>query len=255
MEIVNPLEEFDEEELLARVRQAALPRHVAIIMDGNGRWAKKRGVARIRGHQAGVKAVREVVTACRDVGVRFLTLYAFSSENWRRPALEITALMKLLKNYLVGERDELIEKEVRLEAIGRLEKLPADVRAELARTMALTASFDRLVLTLALSYGGRAEIVDAARKVAAAGAGEVTEETISRHLYAPDHPDPDLLVRTSAELRVSNFLLWEIAYAEIYVTNVLWPDFRAKHLYAAIVDYQGRERRFGEVTARVGGSE
>jgi undecaprenyl diphosphate synthase len=247
------LEELDEKELRARLRGAALPPHVAVIMDGNGRWAKSRGLARIRGHQAGVKAVREAVTACREVGVRYLTLYAFSSENWQRPRAEVRALMTLLKNYLVGEREELAEKQVRLEAIGRLERLPADVRAVLDETIALTAPHDKLTLTLALSYGGRAELVDAVRDLVAAGAREVDEEAIGRRLYAPDHPDPDLLVRTSGEFRVSNFLLWEIAYAEIYVTNVLWPDFRAKHMYAALLDYVGRERRFGGVSSAAGG--
>ncbi|UCH78732.1 MAG: di-trans,poly-cis-decaprenylcistransferase [Candidatus Coatesbacteria bacterium] len=253
MKVVNPLEELSEEELRARLEGSALPRHVAIIMDGNGRWARSRGFARIRGHQAGVKAVREVVTACREIGVPYLTLYAFSSENWERPSLEVAALMRLLKNYVVGERDELIEKEIRLRAIGRLDRLPVDVRAELARTMDRTAAFDRLTLTLALSYGGRAELVDAVRRIVVSGEERVDESVISAHLYAPDHPDPDLLVRTSGEFRVSNFLLWEIAYAEMYVTNVYWPDFRAKHLYAAIVDYIDRERRFGRVSARAGG--
>ncbi len=253
MGIVNPLEDLTAEELRERLRGRELPRHVAVIMDGNGRWARKRRVARIRGHRVGVKAVREAVTACREVGVRYLTLYAFSSENWRRPGREVRALMTLLKNYLVGEREEMVAKQIRLEAIGRLERLPADVRAELAKTMALTASYDKLVLTLALSYGGRAELVDAVRGLIAAGEVEADEDTIGRYLYAPRHPEPDLLIRTSGEMRVSNFLLWEIAYAEIYVTNVLWPDFRAKHMYAALLDYLGRERRFGEVAAAGGG--
>jgi undecaprenyl diphosphate synthase len=248
MEVLNPLEELDERELRARLEGAALPTHVAVIMDGNGRWAKTRGFARIRGHQAGVKAVREAVTACREVGVRYLTLYAFSSENWERPKAEVRALMTLLKNYLIGEREELVEKRIRLEAIGRLERLPDDVRAVLDETMALTANFDELTLTLALSYGGRAELADAVRRIVADGEREVDEATIGRYLYAPRHPDPDLLVRTSGEFRVSNFLLWEIAYAEMYVTNVLWPDFRAKHMYAALLDYVSRERRFGKVS-------
>ena len=243
MEIVNRWEELDDEALRARLQGARLPVHVAVIMDGNGRWAKQRRFARIRGHRAGIKAVREAVTACREVGVRFLTLYAFSLENWARPAAEVRALMTLLKEYLVGEREELVAKEIRLRAIGRLATLPTDVRAELDRTVALTAQYDKLTLTLALAYSGRAEVADAA----AAAAGAVDEETLGRYLYAPDHPDPDLLIRTSGEFRVSNFLLWEIAYAEIYVTNVLWPDFRAKHMYAALVDYAGRERRFGRV--------
>jgi len=253
MQVINPLEELSEQELRARLQGAKPPRHVAIIMDGNGRWAKQRRWARIRGHHAGIKAVREAVTACREVGVKFLTLYAFSSENWARPRPEVRALMTLLKNYLVGERDELLEKEIRLHAIGRLEMLPPDVRAELDRTMAMTAAFERLTLTLALSYGGRAELVDAISAALKAGVAAVDEETVGRFLYAPDHPDPDLLIRTSGEFRVSNFMLWEIAYSEIYVTNVLWPDFRAKHLYAALADYMGRDRRFGLVAPTVGG--
>ena len=255
MQVLNPLEELDEKELRARLEGAALPAHVAVIMDGNGRWARGRGFARIRGHRAGVKAVREAVTACREVGVRYLTLYAFSSENWERPEAEVRALMTLLKNYLVGEREELVEKQVRLEAIGRLERLPADVRAVLDETTALTAPYDELTLTLALSYGGRAELADALRRIVADGDTEVDEKTISRYLYAPGHPDPDLLVRTSGEFRVSNFLLWEIAYAEIYVTNVLWPDFRARHMYAALLDYVSRERRFGRVSPAARGPE
>ena len=253
MEVINPLEELGEEELRARLAGAALPTHVAIIMDGNGRWARTRGLARIRGHQAGVKAVREAVTACREVGVKYLTLYAFSSENWERPPAEIRALMRLLKTYLVGERDELLEKQIRLKAIGRLDELPDDVRAELDKTAALTAPYEELTLTLALSYGGRAELVDAVAGIIGAGEREVDEVAIARHLYAPQHPDPDLLVRTSGEFRVSNFLLWEIAYAEIYVTNVLWPDFRARHMYAALVDYVSRERRYGRVSTGEGG--
>jgi undecaprenyl diphosphate synthase len=253
MEVINPLEELSDEELRARLVGAALPAHVAVIMDGNGRWARTRGLARIRGHQAGVKAVREAVTACREVGVKYLTLYAFSSENWERPPAEVRALMRLLKNYLVGERDELLEKQIRLEAIGRLDELPDDVRAELDRTVALTAPYDELTLTLALSYGGRAELVDAVAGIIAGGEREADEKTIGRYLYAPDRPDPDLLVRTSGEFRVSNFLLWEIAYAEIYVTNVLWPDFRARHMYAALLDYVSRERRYGRVSTGKGG--
>lgn len=246
MEFSNPWEDFSEEELLARLRGRQMPAHVAVIMDGNGRWAAQRHFARIRGHQAGTKAVREAVTACREVGVRYLTLYAFSSENWARPADEVRALMTLLRNYLVGEREELLEKGIRLKAIGRLGMLPADVRAELDETMALTARGENMTLTLALSYGGRAELVDAVNRALAAGE-PIDEETIRRHLYAPDHPDPDLLIRTSGEFRISNFLLWEIAYTEIYVTNVLWPDFRAKHMYAALLDYLSRERRFGRI--------
>lgn len=251
MEIINPLEELEEDELKARLAEAALPRHVAVIMDGNGRWAHNRGWARIRGHQAGVKAVRETVTACRDLGIPYLTLYAFSSENWQRPTAEVGALMTLLANYLVGEREELVSRGIRLKTIGRVEALPAGARRELAKTMALTEGLDKLTLTLALSYGGRDEIVDAIRSLVASGVkpADVDENAVAARLYAPDHPDPDLLIRTSGEMRVSNFMLWQIAYTEIYVTGVLWPDFQPKHLYAALLDYAARERRFGRVVS------
>ncbi len=247
MEIVNRLEDLSTEELRARLDGASLPAHVAVIMDGNGRWAKQRRFARIRGHRAGIKAVREAVTACREVGVRYLTLYAFSLENWARPAAEVRALMNLLRDYLVGEREELVAKEIRLKAVGRLAALPEDVRAELDRTMALTEGFGKLTLTLALSYSGRAEIADAVAAAAAAGAVPPDEETIGKFLYAPEHPDPDLLIRTSGELRVSNFLLWQIAYSEIYITPTFWPDFRRKHLLEAILEYQRRDRRYGGI--------
>jgi len=252
MEIANPLEELSADELLAAVDRDRLPRHIAVIMDGNGRWAKERKFPRIRGHRAGIKAVRGCITTCRELGVPYLTLYAFSMENWKRPEREIKGLMKLLKEYLIGEREEMVEKGIRLRAIGRLNYLPEDVRAVLDETRDVTAGGTEMTLTLALSYGGRAEIVDAVKSLRAGDPGEIDEKAISEHMYAPDHPDPDLLIRTSGEMRVSNFLLWEIAYAEIYVTNVFWPDFDAKHVYAAVVDYQRRERRFGDVTPAVG---
>ncbi|UCE26851.1 MAG: isoprenyl transferase [Candidatus Coatesbacteria bacterium] len=252
MEITNPLEELSADELLAMVDRDRLPRHIAVIMDGNGRWAKERKFPRIRGHRAGIKAVRGCITTCRELGVPYLTLYAFSMENWKRPEREIKGLMKLLKEYLIGEREEMLEKGIRLRAIGRLDYLPEDVRAVLDETRDATAKGTEMTLTLALSYGGRAEIVDAVKSLRVGNLEDIGEEDISEHMYAPDHPDPDLLVRTSGEMRISNFLLWEIAYAEIYVTNVYWPDFDAKHVYAAIVDYQRRERRFGGVTPAVG---
>jgi undecaprenyl diphosphate synthase len=255
MEITNPLEEMTADELLAMVDRQRLPRHIAVIMDGNGRWAKQRKFARIRGHRAGIKAVRGCITTCRELGVGYLTLYAFSMENWKRPEKEVRGLMRLLKEYLIGEREEMLEKGIRLRAIGRLDYLPEDVRAVLDETRDATAEGTEMTLTLALSYGGRAEIVDAVKGLGAGGLEDIDEEDISRHMYAPDHPDPDLLIRTSGEMRISNFLLWEIAYAEIYVTNVYWPDFDAKHVYAAIVDYQRRERRFGDVTPTVGARE
>jgi undecaprenyl diphosphate synthase len=220
-------------------------------MDGNGRWAKSRGLPRLAGHQAGVEPVRTTVRAAAELGIEVLTLYAFSVENWQRPAVEIRGLMQVLKETLKHEQKELDENGVRLRTIGREEDLPADVRRQIAKTCRALEHNDRLTLNLALSYGGRAEIVDAARKVAqeaAAGSiapSDVTEETFARRLYAPDLPDPDLLIRTSGELRVSNFLLWQIAYAEIWVTPTHWPDFRREHFYSAIRSYQSRERRFG----------
>jgi undecaprenyl diphosphate synthase len=251
-EIKKNLEELSGDELLEIVDRDRLPRHIAVIMDGNGRWAKKRKFPRIRGHRAGIKAVRGCITTCRELGVPYLTLYAFSMENWKRPKKEIQGLMKLLKEYLIGEREEMSEKGIRLRAIGRLNYLPEDIRAVLDETIDITGGGREMTLTLALSYGGRAEIVDAVKKIRASDIEEIDEKTISEFMYAPDHPDPDLLIRTSGEMRISNFLLWEIAYAEIYVTNVYWPDFQAKHVYAAVVDYQRRERRFGDVTPTVG---
>jgi undecaprenyl diphosphate synthase len=251
-EIKKSLEELSADELLEMINRDRLPRHIAVIMDGNGRWAKKRKFPRIRGHRAGIKAVRGCITTCRELGVPYLTLYAFSMENWKRPEKEIQGLMKLLKEYLIGEREEMSEKGIRLRAIGRLDYLPEDIRAVLDETIDITGGGREMTLTLALSYGGRAEIVDAVKKIRAGNIEEIDEKTISEYMYAPDHPDPDLLIRTSGEMRISNFLLWEIAYAEIYVTNVYWPDFQAKHVYAAVVDYQRRERRFGDVTPTVG---
>jgi len=253
MRIINELEKLPEEELLSKIDRERLPRHIAIIMDGNGRWAKQRTMARIRGRRAGIKAVRESINECRRLGVDYLTLYAFSSENWKRPRKEVEALMKLLKEYLVGERRELMEKGIRFKTIGRDEALPDVVAGELGETVKLTENNREMTLTLALSYGGRAEIVDAINNIMKSGVDIVEEETISNNLYAPDHPDPDLLIRTSGESRVSNFLLWQIAYTEIYITETLWPDFGPQHLYAAILDYQSRERRFGEVSKKVGG--
>ncbi len=230
-----------------------LPRHVAIIMDGNGRWAKARGLPRLAGHRAGVETVRETVRAASGIGLGTLTLYAFSVENWQRPAVEIHGLMQVLKDTLRREQDELNANGVRLATIGRESDLPPDVRRQIDRTRRALEPNDGLLLNLALSYGGRAEIVDAARALveeARAGrldADGVTEDRFARELYTAGLPDPDLLIRTSGELRVSNFLLWQIAYAEIWVTPTHWPDFRRAHLYAAIRDYQARDRRFGRV--------
>jgi undecaprenyl diphosphate synthase len=245
----------DERALLARLDPVRLPAHVAVIMDGNGRWARGRGyLDRIKGHEAGIESVREATRTCAQLGLNALTLYAFSKENWRRPKTEVHALMALLTRFLVAERDELMENNVRLGTIGRREDLPDRARAELAETMRLTAANAGLRLTLALSYGGRDELMRAVREAARrVKAGELDPESVDeayvdRLLDTNGLPDPDLLVRTSGELRISNFLLWQAAYAEIYVTPVLWPDFRRLHLLQALVDYQGRERRYGGVT-------
>lgn len=226
---------------------------MAIIMDGNGRWAKERGLPRIRGHEEGTESVRAVVRACRPAGVKYLTLYAFSVENWVRPRLEIGGLMGLLKRFLKDQEYELHENKVRLRTIGRMSDLPPDLQDELRRVMAATEKYDEGHLILALSYGGRVEIVEACRAIAReVKAGNldpdrIDEKTISSHLYLPDVPDPDLLVRTSGEMRVSNFLLWQISYSELYVTKVLWPDFREAQFQEAIAEYGRRHRRFGDI--------
>ena len=230
-----------------------VPVHVAIIMDGNGRWATSRGLPRIRGHQVGAESVRAVLRACKQAGVKYLTLYAFSVENWIRPKDEISGLMSLLRRFLRKDEQELHENRVRLRVIGRMGDLPASVQAELKRVMTATEHYDDGVLTLALSYGGRAELVDAVRKIAGqVRKGElepesIDEKVIAQHLYAPDIPDPDLMIRTSGEMRISNFLLWQLSYAELYVTDVLWPDFREPEFMKAIEDYGRRQRRFGDI--------
>src|ERR1051325_312664 len=240
-----------DHKLLAAIDWERLPRHVAIIMDGNGRWAARRGQPRIAGHRAGVEAVRASVDTGARLGLGALTLYAFSTENWKRPRYEIDALMRMLRKYLRIELDEIHRQNIRFQTIGRTEALAPRVRDEIARAADQTAANTGMVLSVALNYGGRAEIVDAARaatqKLQAEGksANELDEAAIERELYTLNIPDLDLLVRTSGELRISNFLLWQSAYAEIYVTDTLWPDFRRLHLLEAIVDYQQRSRRFG----------
>ena len=240
-----------EETLLAAVAWDRLPRHVAIIMDGNGRWAAQRGQHRIAGHRAGVEAVRAAVDTGARLGLTALTLYAFSTENWKRPRLEVDALMRMLRRYLRLELDEIDRQNIRFQAIGRISALAENVRREISRATERTAANTGMVLNVALNYGGRAEIVDACRaamsRLLAEGRGpeELTEESISRELYTRGLPELDLLVRTSGELRISNFLLWQTAYSEIYVTETLWPDFRRQHLLEAIVDFQRRDRRFG----------
>ena len=256
--VMQPLDEIAESgtrerEILERIDPDRMPRHVAIIMDGNGRWAKKRLLNRIQGHEKGAETVRTIVRTCREIGISHLTLYAFSTENWQRPRVEIEALMVLLKRFLVQERTELMENQIRLNAIGQIERLPDDVRQQLQETMRLTAENREMTLHLALSYGGRSEILQMVRSIADAAASgdirgdDISEETITRHLYTAGIPDPDLLIRTSGEMRISNFLLWQIAYTELYVTDTLWPDFGREEFMQILHAFQKRDRRFGKV--------
>jgi len=234
-----------------------LPRHVAIIMDGNGRWAKKRGFDRIAGHRNGIQSVRDVVRTSRELGIRWLTLYAFSEENWKRPRYEIKALMSLLNRYLKDELKEMLDNGIRLACIGQTEKLPPEVQRILWQTIERTAHNKEMTLTLALSYGGRQEIVGAVRNMLkdieknTLNVKQITEERLSKYLYTSDIPDPDLLIRTSGEHRISNFLLWQIAYTEIFVTPTLWPDFHRERYLEALLDYQKRERRFGSTGEQI----
>jgi undecaprenyl diphosphate synthase len=236
-----------------------IPRHVAIIMDGNGRWAEARGLTRIEGHRQGLESVRSVVRAAHELGIGFLTLYAFSLENWNRPKPEVEELMRLLERYLESELDEVMRNGIRVRAIGRLDRLPAAVRRKVDEAAQRTRANREMQLVFAVSYGGRAEIVDAARRLLRdAELGKVDperldEKTFAAYLYDPEIPDPDLLIRTGGERRVSNFLLWQIAYTELFVSDVRWPDFRKSHLVEALLDYQGRERRFGLTSAQVRG--
>ena len=235
--------------LLAELDLARIPAHIAIIMDGNGRWAAQRRLPRVRGHQAGVDAVRDAVESSARLGIEVLTLYAFSAENWKRPHLEVATLMRLLKRYLRLELGTLITNDIRFHVIGRAEGLARDVQRELARASEATSGCGGMQFNIALNYSGRAEIVDAARRAIDMGldAASLDEQRFGELLYTAGQPDPDLLIRTSGELRVSNFLLWQIAYAEIHVTEVLWPDFRCRHLLEAVLDYQQRDRRFGGI--------
>ncbi len=236
---------------------ARLPKHIAVIMDGNGRWAKSQGLPRVKGHEAGAESVRAIVRACRRKGVQALTLYSFSTENWRRPPSEVGALMTLLRQYVLQERREILDQGVQLRAIGQIERLPVLVRTPLRALVRESRHNTGMVLNLALSYGARAEIVSGVQAIAKlVKAGklrpeDIDEDVIGAHLSTADLPDPDLLIRTSGEHRISNFLLWQIAYAEIHVTDVFWPDFREAALDAALADYAGRERRFGKTGAQV----
>jgi len=231
----------------------AIPSHVAFIMDGNGRWAKKRLMNRVKGHEQGAQTVREVVTTCRELGIDVTTLYAFSTENWARPKEEVKALMYLLKRFLKNEIEELREKDIRLNIIGQIERLPGDVRKEAEQAMAATEKNSAMVLNLALSYGAREEITRAVQQIVAEvrsgtlGEKDITDKTISDHLYTAGMPDPDLIIRTSAEFRLSNFLMWQAAYSELAFTPTLWPDFTRQEFYQILIDYQQRDRRFGKV--------
>jgi undecaprenyl diphosphate synthase len=240
------------EHLLHRIDRNALPSHIAIIMDGNGRWARRRGLPRVAGHRAGIGAVREVVEGSAELGIGVLTLYAFSVENWKRPPAEVRTLMALLKEYLNKELENIHRNNIRFTTIGRTEQLDVSVQQEIEKAVERTKFNTGMIFAVALNYGGRAEIVDAVNRILAngvksngAGKGPIGEAEFSKYLYTSGLPDPDLLIRTSGELRVSNFLLWQIAYAEIYVTETLWPDFSKKELYEAIIAYQKRERRYG----------
>ncbi|MBS1612651.1 MAG: isoprenyl transferase [Bacteroidetes bacterium] len=243
--------------LKQQIDLAKLPKHVAIIMDGNGRWAKQRGKNRVFGHTNGVKAVRESAEACAELGVEYLTVYAFSTENWNRPQLEVTALMTLLMKTITAELKTLTKNDIRLGAIGDIDSLPKGVAKQLKEAIAATAHCKRMQLNLALSYSGKSEILNVAKILATkvqAGelkAGDINEEVFERQLFTAGMPDPELLIRTSGEHRLSNFLLWQLAYAEFYFTDVLWPDFDREELYKAIIDYQNRERRFGKTSEQL----
>jgi undecaprenyl diphosphate synthase len=239
------------------LRPEYIPKHVAIIMDGNGRWAKKRLLNRIKGHEKGADTVRTIVKTCRKIGIPILTLFAFSTENWQRPKAEVAALMSILKRFLVTEQKEMMDNDIRLNIIGQIERLSGEVRDALRNAMELTKNNKGLILNLAISYGGRYEIVRAVRKIAGKvkngiidpddRKNQITEDLISDHLYTRTMPDPDLLIRTSGEMRISNFLLWQIAYTEIFITETLWPDFGSEEFIGILKDYQDRERRFGKI--------
>lgn len=245
------------EEMLGELNWGKLPEHVAIIMDGNGRWAKQKQRSRTFGHLNGIESVREIVRTSRQLGIKVLTLYAFSSANWGRPSKEVKTLMRLLKKYLQLELNELMENNIKLTAIGQLDRLPKGVRQRLLYTMEKTESNDGMILNLAISYTGREEIIESIKKLIkdydnkVLSFENITEECFSHYLFTARLPDPDLLIRTSGEKRLSNFLLWQTAYTEIYVTDTLWPDFRKKHFLEALLDYQRRERRFGLISEQL----
>ena len=243
--------------LIDSIDHSNLPKHLAIIMDGNGRWAKQQGFLRAFGHENGTKSVKKTITTCAKLGIEYLTLYAFSTENWNRPKMEVEALMKILINSLKKELVTLQENNIRLNAIGNLDKLPKNAQKELLDVIDKTKNNTRLTLTLALSYGSREELVNAVRQISdkvknnIISIDTIDDSIINEHLYTQNLPDVDLLIRTSGEHRISNFLLWQIAYAELYFTNVLWPDFKDQDLYEAIISYQKRERRFGKTSEQI----
>ncbi len=245
------------EKLLDKINKDQLPKHVAIIMDGNGRWAKQQGLMRTVGHENGSKSVRVVVETCAKLGIENLTLYAFSTENWNRPKIEVAILMKLLINSLKSEVKSLIENDIKLLTIGNIERLPKSARKKLLEVKEKTASNKRMTLTIALSYGSREEIIHAIKNISSKvknnviSIDSIDESIINQHLYTRNLPDVDLLIRTSGEHRISNFLLWQIAYAELLITQVLWPDFGEVDLYEAIISYQNRERRFGKTSEQI----
>ena len=251
---IEPAADFD---LLSQLEPDLLPKHLAVIMDGNGRWAELRGLPRIAGHQEGIKSVRELISLSLELGIKIVTIYAFSQENWNRPAQEITALMGLLEHYLSTERSSSVEMGVRFQTIGRVSSLPPSALQWVRTTERDTAHQNKLILNVALSYGGRAELVDAAKDLARAvqdgrlSVDHIDECTVQQALYTHDLPDPDLLIRTSGETRISNFLLWQLAYTELYFTPTLWPDFRRRETLVALIEYQRRERRFGRVFSSV----
>jgi len=232
---------------LQEISKKDLPKHIAIIMDGNGRWAKKRGLPRVFGHRAGIKAVRATVEACRELGIPCLSLYAFSTENWQRPKTEIKALMNLLYKYLGKEKQNLKKNNIKLIVSGDINALPKKIQNEIKKVTDYTKNCDGMILNLCLNYGSRQEITNAVNKIISKKYSSIDESIISKNLYTSDLPDPDLLIRTSGEYRISNFMLWQLAYTELYFTNVLWPDFTKEELYKAIQNYQQRERRFGKV--------
>jgi len=244
-------------ELISKIDVTKLPKHLAVIMDGNGRWAKQQGMARVFGHRNGVKAVRETTEASAELGIEYLTLYAFSTENWKRPALEVNALMRLLVDTLTKEVETLNKNNIRLEAIGDLEQLPKKSHQALLKGIEDTKGNSRMTLILALNYSARWEIVEATKNIAREVSNgninidDLNDSTFENYLTTKDYPDPELMIRTSGEHRISNYLLWQLAYTELYFTDVLWPDFRKEHLYEALIDFQNRERRFGKISEQL----